>query len=167
MREPCIMRWPGQIPSGSVCKELATTMDFLPTTAGLTGAQAPQDRILDGHDIRGLIFGDTDATSPYEAFYYYRRNNLNAVRCGNWKLHLDENLLFDLESDIGETQDRYQDHPNVVKQLGELADACREDLGDERLGAVGENCRLVGRVEDSKPLTAMGWTHPYMQAAYD
>ena len=167
MREPCIIRWPGQIPGGSVCRELATTMDLLPTLAHLTGAETPRDRILDGKDIRGLILGDPNATSPHEAFYYYRRNNLNAVRCGNWKLHLDENLVFDLESDVGESVDRYHDHPNVVSQLSDLADACRQDLGDERLDIAGKNCRPVGRVENSTPLTSMDWTHPYMQAAYD
>ena len=142
-------------------------MDFLPTLAHITGAEAPQDRILDGHDIRSLILGDADATTPYEALYYYRRNNLNAVRRRNWKLHLDEDLLFDLESDIGETRNRYHEHPDIVKQLKELADACRQDLGDERMGIEGKNCRPVGRVENSKPLTSMNWTHPYMQAAYD
>jgi arylsulfatase A-like enzyme len=167
MREPCIVRWPGQIPDGSICRELATTMDLLPTLAHLTGAEAPRDRVMDGKDIRGLILGEPDATSPHEAFYYYRQNNLNAVRCGNWKLHLDENLLYDLESDIGESVDRYHDHPDVVKQLSELADACRQDLGDERLDIAGKNCRPVGRVENSKPLTSMDWTHPYMRAAYN
>ncbi len=108
-----------------------------------------------------------EATTPYDAFYYYRRNNLNAVRSGNWKLHFDEDLLFDLDADVGETSDCYQDHPDIVKQLTELADRCREDLGDERLNVEGKNCRPVGRVENPKPLTSMDWTHPYMVAAYD
>ena len=142
-------------------------MDFLPTLSRLTGADTPQDRILDGHDMRSLIFNEPNATSPYEAFYYYRRNNLNAVRMGNWKLHLDENRLFDLESDIGETQNRYHQHPEIVKQLNERAEMCRQDLGDERMNREGKNCRPVGRVENSEPLTSMDWTHPYMQAAYD
>jgi arylsulfatase A len=166
MREPCIMRWPDHIPAGSECRELATTMDLLPTLANLTGADAPQDRILDGHDITDLVFG-SDASTPYEAFYYYRRNNLNAVRSGNWKLHFEEDLLFDLESDIGETQNRFDDHPEIVKRLTDLADTCRQDLGDERLGIEGQNCRPVGRVENPEPLTSMDWKHPYMQAAYD
>jgi arylsulfatase A len=167
MREPCIIRWPGKIPAGTTCPELTTTMDFLPTLANLTGAEAPTDRDLDGHDIRSLLFSDTDSTSPYEAFFYYRRNNLNAVRCGDWKLHVDENLLFNLQSDIGETTDVYDDHPEVVSRLTSLADACRQDLGDERLDIKGQNCRPVGRVDNPVPLTSMDWKHPYMLAAYD
>jgi arylsulfatase A len=167
MREPCIARWPGKVPAAGVCSELATTMDFLPTLSTIAGAEAPQDRVLDGHDISGLMFGDPNATSPYDAFYYYRRNNLNAVRSGNWKLHVDENLLFDLDTDIGETQDQYANNPDVVKRLNDLADTCRQDLGDERTGTEGANCRPVGRVDNPQPLTSMDWTHPYMLAAYD
>lgn len=167
MREPCIARWPGRIPGGVVRHALSTTMDFLPTLAGLAGADAPKDRNLDGHDIRDLLLGSEEAASPYEAFFYYRRNHLNAVRSGKWKLHFDEDLLYDLEADVGETQNLYDRHPDVVKRLNELADAGREDLGDEKTGIEGKNCRPVGRVENPKPLTSMDWTHPYMQAAYD
>ena len=167
MREPCIVHWPGQVPGDAVCRELVTTMDFLPTLAGIAGADVPQDCTRDGHDIWNLMTDRPEATTPYDAFYYYRRNNLNAVRSGNWKLHFDEDLLFDLDADVGETSDCYQDHPDIVKQLTELADRCREDLGDERLNVEGKNCRPVGRVENPKPLTSMDWTHPYMVAAYD
>src|SRR5262249_35735248 len=37
-REPCIMRWPGKIPPGSVCREPAMTIDILPTLAKLAAA---------------------------------------------------------------------------------------------------------------------------------
>jgi len=166
MREPCIARWPGRINPGQTCNALTTTMDFLPTLTSLAGSGPPTDRILDGHDISAHLFESNNA-SPYDAFYYYRRNNLNAVRSGKWKLHVDENLLFDLESDIGETQDVYGNHPEVVRELEGLAQSCREDLGDERMNIEGRNCRPVGRVENSVELTSLDWRHPYIQAAYD
>src|SRR5205807_2089366 len=37
-REPCLMRWPGKIPAGAVCREPAMTIDLLPTLAKLAGA---------------------------------------------------------------------------------------------------------------------------------
>ncbi len=37
-RVPCIMRWPGKIPAGKTCDELATTMDYWP---GLPGPSCP------------------------------------------------------------------------------------------------------------------------------
>jgi arylsulfatase A len=50
MRVPMIARWPGRIAAGTTCSELATTMDFLPTFCGLSGAKLPTKEI-DGRDI--------------------------------------------------------------------------------------------------------------------
>jgi len=155
MRVPGIMRWPAKIPAGQVCRELATTMDLLPTIAAITGAQAPTDRILDGKDIRPLLFGDRGAKSPHEAFYYYRDERLQAVRSGRWKLHTyrpewegaeHAPLLFDLESDIGETKDVAAENPEVVARLQVLADKARADLGDVVRGKRGANVRPPGRL---------------------
>ena len=55
MREPCVMRWPGKIPAGAACDELAITMDLLPTFAKLAGTNPPADRIIDVIDGRAQI----------------------------------------------------------------------------------------------------------------
>jgi len=55
---PCLMRWPGRIKPGTVCEELATMMDLLPTLAKLIGTELPSDRTIDGRDIGPLAFGD-------------------------------------------------------------------------------------------------------------
>lgn len=86
MRTPCLMRWPGVIPAGKTCGELATTMDLLPTLAKLTGGKLSDNRI-DGRDIEPLLRGDADAKTPHEAFYYYAGSELQALRSGTWKLH--------------------------------------------------------------------------------
>ena len=74
-REPCIMRWPGKVPAGAVCSELATTMDIMPTMAKLTGASLP-NRPIDGRDIWPLMSGQEGSKTPYTAFAYYRRRRL-------------------------------------------------------------------------------------------
>src|SRR5205809_2283721 len=88
LREPCIMRWPGRIPAGTVCRELAATMDLLPTFAKLAGAELPRDRLIDGRDIWPLMSGQSGAKTPHDSFYYYWNFGLEAVRSGPWKLHL-------------------------------------------------------------------------------
>jgi hypothetical protein len=55
MRVPCLVRWPGKIPSGAECSGVAATIDLLPTIAGLMGTQVPQDRVIDGKDIWPLV----------------------------------------------------------------------------------------------------------------
>jgi len=153
MREPCIMRWPRKIPSGSTCSELTTAMDFLPTFAKLAGGSAPDDRIIDGHDIRDLMTGVPEAATSYEAFFYYRQNILEAVRSGKWKLHLKLKQLYDLEADIGEKRNLYTANPDVVGKLKQLADEIREDIGDKKTR--GKNVRPAGTVANPVPLTTL------------
>ena len=169
-RESTIMRWPGQIPAGTVCDEPASTIDILPTIAGLTGAQLPAHTI-DGKDIWPLMSGRPGAKSPHEAFFYYRGYALEAVRSGKWKLHLPHSYrslggrkggtggqpvkyeqakislaLFDLEKDIGEQHDVSAQYPDVVERLLGLVERMREDIGDSAKKMTGKNRRPPGRI---------------------
>ncbi|MHC4884315.1 MAG: sulfatase family protein [Planctomycetota bacterium] len=171
IRVPCIVRWPKGIRGGRTCSEIATAMDLLPTLVNLAGGEVPTDRILDGKDIRGLLTGEEDA-SPHECFYYYMQNSLEAVREGKWKLHLrkrgDEILeLYDLEADVGETNNLFDSEPEVVARLMKHVEAARVDLGDSSVDVVGANVRPKGEVENPKPLTEYNEDHPYMIAMYD
>jgi arylsulfatase A-like enzyme len=148
-------------------------MDFLPTFAGLAGAKVPDDRIIDGKDIWPLMQCDPEAKSPHEAFFYYRKDTLDAVRVGRWKLHVHKietgpiRELYDLERDIRESVNVCDEHPEVVAKLEKLLDECRDDLGDSVTGITGKNRRLIGRVENPKPLTEYDENHPYVVAMYD
>ena len=141
MREPCIMWWPGRIPAGKVCSEMALTMDLLPTFAGLAGAKLPGYPI-DGKDIWPLMSGQAGAKTPHEAFFYYNNLGLQAVRSGKWKLILyappgnaegGEKLmppeLYDLEADIGESKNLAPQNPDVVARLTRLMEDCQKNLG--------------------------------------
>ncbi len=164
MRVPCIVRWPGRIPAGSRCDEIATAMDLLPTCARLARAALPDDRIIDGRDIWPLIRGQPEARSPHEAFYYYYMDQLQAVRRGPWKLHLPldarrvdlnrgvapaEMALYNLDADIGETHNVAAAHDDVVHRLLALAEAARDDLGDGP--RAGKNQRPAGRIAAPRP----------------
>lgn len=121
-RVPCIVRWPGTVPAGSVCREVTTAMDLLPTLAALTGADLPEAQI-DGHDISPLLRGLPGSTSPTPTFLYYdRKGPLAAVRHGAWKLHLKSGELYDVEKDISESYNRAERHPSVVAELRLLAE---------------------------------------------
>ncbi|UCG46406.1 MAG: sulfatase, partial [Phycisphaerales bacterium] len=165
MREPCVMRWPGRIPAGKTCQQIACTMDLLPTFARLAGAAVPADRVIDGRDIWPMVAGKKDATSPHEAFYYYQMDQLQAVRSGKWKLHLPLKpkkrnwgkpepqgplALYDLGADVAEKNNVADKHPEVVKRLLALAEKAREDLGD--LDRKGLHQRPAGWAVSPKPL---------------
>lgn len=154
MRVPCVMRWPGKIPAGAECRELASTLDVMPTFAGLAGTTAPRDRIIDGKDLWPLASGQEGAQATHEAFYYYYREQLQAVRSGKWKLHLpreDQPLrLYDLDADVAESRDLAAGNGPVVERLTALAERARQDLGDG--DREGENQRPAGMVITPQPL---------------
>lgn len=149
MREPTLAWWPGRVPASSVCDELVTAMDVLPTFATLAGGQVPDDRIIDGKDVSPLLLGKPDAKSPHEAFFYYRGERLDAVRSGPWKLFAN-GRLFDLSEDIGEQKNVAQQHNDVVNRLRGYLDRTREDLGDG--DRPGKNCRAVGVAQDPRTI---------------
>lgn len=168
MRMPCVIRWPGRVPAGRVCDELCSTIDLLPTFAGLAGASLPKLPI-DGRDIRSLLFGEPNARSPHDeaGYFYYQMEQLQAVRSGPWKLYLPLkkkhiNLarktaaakleLYNVSRDVGETREVSAEHPEVVRRLMALADAARIELGDEDRAGTGQ--RPAGRVDKPQPLKA-------------
>ncbi|MBK9168875.1 MAG: sulfatase [Bryobacterales bacterium] len=153
MRVPGIARWPGRIPAGRVSGEVVTAMDLLPTIARLAGAPLPANRI-DGKDIWPILSGESGARSPHEAFFYYRDDRLEAVRAGQWKLHVFKPEwpaghapeLYNLDGDIGESRNVAAEHPDVVRRLAALAEGAREDLGDAVSRRIGRNVRPIGRI---------------------
>ena len=174
MRLPLIARWPEQIPAGSTCAKLTTSMDLLPTLAGLAGTGAPQDRIIDGGDIAPLLRAEAGARSPTEAFYYYWKNDLHAVRVGQWKLFVRQTHdstpvqeLYDLAADVGETTNVYDKHPQVVAELTQHVERAHADLGCAASGVEGGGRRPCGRVDAPQTLTTYDHQHPYIIAMYD
>lgn len=171
-REPTLMRWPGKIPAGTTCDELASTIDVLPTVAALTGAPLP-DHPIDGKDIRPLMFGQPDAVSPHQAFNcFYAGGQLQAIRDRRWKLHFPHSyrtlggreggsggepvdyqqakigkVLYDLKNDPGESTDVAASHPDVVARLEAEAEKAREMLGDQLTGRKGSQTRPPGRLQ--------------------
>ncbi|MDB6031365.1 MAG: atsA 21 [Verrucomicrobiales bacterium] len=88
---PCVMRWPGHIPAGRVTDELVTTMDLFVSFARWMKAPLPQQKI-DGTDLTPFLLGVKGAKGR-ESFWFYSGDELQAVRVGDWKLHLPHEYL--------------------------------------------------------------------------
>lgn len=170
VRVPCIMRWPGKIPAGSECHELALHMDIFPTIAKLTGAKDPVARQIDGKNIWPLMRGEKNAQTPHEVFYYYWVQQLHAVRSGDWKLHLPHDYpkptppggdalpgkyttlktgleLYNLREDQGESRNVAAQHPEIVLRLLQHVENARADLGDSLVKREGKNLRPAAQVK--------------------
>jgi len=135
-RVPCIVRWPGRVPENRVSDAIFATIDFMPTFAGLTGFTIPNDRVMDGVDQSELLFGKSKEGERNTFFYQG-----NGVRQGKWKylkathellpFAQDKNRekveeLYDLDSDIGETNNLAEKYPEKVAELKALMRAIEE-----------------------------------------
>ena len=159
-RIPTLMWWPGTIGKGTLCSEMASTMDLLPTLVGIAGGDSTSSRTIDGVDIGRLLTEDVKEKSPRDLFYFYEGQQLQAVRRGPWKLflpletferhpHFRRNeeaatLLFNVRKDPSSRHDRSQEYPEVVAKLMADAEVARRELGD--LGHVGAQQRTAGYV---------------------
>ncbi|MDG1977929.1 MAG: sulfatase [Phycisphaerales bacterium] len=141
-RVPFVARYTDRIPAGLVQREVATTMDLLPTIAGLAGVELAPDRPIDGHDIMPLLEGIEGASSPTSSFLYYTAHGeLAGIRRGRWKLLLEPGTLHDVESDVGEQWNRAARHPEIVAELRALA--------IERDAVITREARPVLEVEET------------------
>ncbi len=177
-RVPCIMRWPEKIAAGTTCDGIAASIDLFATLADITGAPLPADTTIDSISLAETIL--QGKPTKRETFAYYRRANLEAVRKGDWKLHFcrtdnsqgdaddaDSPKLYNLRNDVGETNNVYDKHPEIVALIEEAAEEFRRAFGDKRLGRTGTDIREAGVCKDPKPLTEYDHDHPYMIAYYD
>jgi len=129
-RVPCIVRWPGKVPAGRVSDAIFATIDIMPTLAGLSGFEVPDDRTIDGVDQTDLLLGKS-REGARDNFLYLN----NAVRQGKWKyLRAEQKVrpyavdaerekveeLYDLDADIGERNNLATRYPEKVAQLKQL-----------------------------------------------
>lgn len=133
MRVPCIMRWPGKVPEGTSCDEVAASIDLMPTIAKLAGAKILKDRKIDGKDIWPLMSGTEGAVSPHDMYYYYKGNRLESARHGKWKIRRSGKKsqsveLYDLDSDISETKNLAKENEALVKDMIKKMNLFDEDL---------------------------------------
>ena len=147
IRVPTIAWWPGKIPAGTATEAITTMMDFLPTFAAIAGAKVPSDRTIDGVNVWTAM--TTDNSTPREEFLYFRGLNLQAVRKGPWKLHLEKNELYNLSTNVGESSNIAATNSDIVDDLKALAERVDKDLG---VKTIGPGCRELGRVTHAEPL---------------
>jgi arylsulfatase A-like enzyme len=124
IREPAIIKWPGETKPGTVSDEVITSMDFYPTILDMIGLPLRPDLHIDGKSIVPLLKGKKEKIHDATYFHYPHKSNQkgspsSAIREGDYKLivFLNDNRLelYNLKDDIGETN-------NLADELPELRD---------------------------------------------
>jgi arylsulfatase A len=166
VRVPMIMKWKNVIPASKVYSEITGIIDMAPTIAAAAGASMPDDRVIDGKNLFPYILDQKNTKIPHEIYYHYAGTWLQAVRSGKWKLHFarpevrpgrygesadwitnyagifKNDLLYNLETDIGETKNLVNEFPEIVQELKSMTMKAKEDIGDYSIQ--GKNSRPIG-----------------------
>lgn len=123
-------------------------------------------------DFLPLLKQIPDANPRDEFVYYYDRCSLKGIRKGQWVLtfpcisqtykkasaigydgwpgkYASDSVrlaLYDLRTDPGETLDVKEKYPEIVKQLTEIADHYRNEIGDDLTHHAGTEIRPAAKV---------------------
>lgn len=155
-RSACIMCCPGKIKKGETVAKAFSSVDILPTFAGLAGIESLPGSV-DGKDVWEIINGNPDAANPHEYYPFSTGRNFEGVISsdGKWKLHLPhpyrtllevgkdgkpgrygeafiELSLFDMENDPLETVNLVDEHPEIVADLKHIAEQHKQTWYENR-----------------------------------
>lgn len=167
-RVPFIVYWKGIIKEPAVLDVPVNAMDLFPTLCELMEEPLPSDRKYDGLSLTPLFAGGKISRQKEEPFFYYNCENLQAVRVGDWKLHLPRTMeqipfwaqkkqkpissprLFNLAQEVKEKEDVAAENPERVAELIKLAEGTRLNLGE--FGKRGSEQRATGTLFPEVPI---------------
>ncbi len=130
-RVPFVAQWPGKIPAGTVRDDLFCFTDLMATFAAITNDSLPENAGQDSYNMLPAFLNET-LSQPI-------RNELvtqdRTVRVGEWKLiqgspvgvltknfgnaQAEDGALYNLDNDLAETNNLYEENPEKVKELTE------------------------------------------------
>lgn len=139
IRVPLIVRWPGRVQAGSICRTPVISMDFFPTLLEVAGIRAQPQELLDGESLLPL-FGQTGPLRRDAIYFHYpnyafhRSNRLGgAIRQGDFKLierYDDDSVeLYNLVDDIGEREDLSELKPQLAQAMKTRLDQWLRETG--------------------------------------
>ena len=144
-RVPFIVRWPSQTPASTVNEHLICHTDMLATLAVLTGQEVPIGQAQDSINQSPLLFIPKLEEPPRNTLITSNNPKYFGVRMGQWKMITGlgsggftqprdlkpseggpTGQLFNLSEDLSETNNLWQKHPEIVKQLESILRQSKE-----------------------------------------
>ena len=155
IRIPLIISFPRKINKKQTVSQIVSGLDILPTIMDVVGGKIPKN--IDGESIWPAI--EKNETIHDELVWSNGRDSW-VVRKGKWKLahnirwvhntfeleggvaipankdyeYPDGTLLFDLESDIGESTNLADEYPEIVAELKGIYNNWKTEMSDPRTG---------------------------------
>ena len=153
-RVPFIVRCPGVVKAGTVCDQLVHHADIMATVADVLGTELPDNAGEDSYSLLPLLKGSHEPVRAHAVSH--GASGLPALRLGSWKMlfgpggggpwsrRFDTGTdsqpaqLYDLAEDIGETNNLYAEHPEMVEKMTSLLERI-VDMGRSTQGPAQKN----------------------------
>ncbi len=134
VRVPFIVQWKASLPKNIVYEKPVISLDILPTIIAAAGETMPENAHADGVNLLPYISGDQLQGVPHAVLYhrFFYRTSEWSIRQGDWKLVVSSDRvktgeddlllpqkpeLYNLKSDIGETNNLALKQPEIVRSL--------------------------------------------------
>lgn len=114
VRSPFFIKWEDSIKAGKVVGNIASAIDILPTLADLAGIPYATEQPLDGKSLEPLLFQESPEWPDRLMYNYW--SGKTSVRSQQYRLD-DENRLYDISKDRGQTEDLAMQKPDVRDSL--------------------------------------------------
>ena len=120
-RVPFLARWPGKVKPGD-SSAMICQVDLCATLGKLVGEKSDPVASPDSRDLSPALLGETEAGRDH----IIEHANGLAIRAGRWKLipgtaaaakNAQPSQLYDLDTDIGETTNLADQHPEIAERL--------------------------------------------------
>ena len=132
VRVPFIAWWPGQVPAGVENPHQLAFYDVMPTFCDLAGVddyvakytnKNKENDYFDGLSFAPTLLGKAEQKEHEFLYWEFEETNQVAVRIGDWKMVSKDGKphLYDLSKDVHEDNDIAEQHPEIVKQMVEIA----------------------------------------------
>ncbi|MDP0492128.1 MAG: arylsulfatase [Verrucomicrobiota bacterium JB023] len=128
VRVPFFVRWEGRVKEGRTVEKVASYLDILPTLAELGHAELPEGVLFEGRSLVPFLFEENPDWSDRYHFQHVTRWKRGAnpddfkwkyYSVRNQRFRLVEGVLYDMESDPGQTRDATAEYPEVVTEMKE------------------------------------------------
>lgn len=131
IREPMIVKWTGEVSPGTKCDDYLIIEDFFPTILDMAQVRERKTvQTVDGVSFMPMLEGKSTRYDKRNLYWNYPNlwgnegpgiGSTCTVRKGDWKLiyyyETGKKELFNITNDIGETANRAEQNPRLVKKL--------------------------------------------------
>ncbi|HML48731.1 MAG TPA: sulfatase-like hydrolase/transferase, partial [Clostridia bacterium] len=176
VRTLCSLTWADHIPAGSRVHAPSSTVDLLPTLAGLCGIPCDTHHPLDGLDLSGILCGSQSearlAERALPSVQAKRENPRISIRKGDYRYVPDEDALYNIALDPGQRTNLSGRERGLADQLKRDCDAFRQtglpDSIPERLLPVGypQLPKAYLNAQDGEPEGAVTWSSVHPNCSY-